>query len=70
MDTNTISMLHNSILFAVSCSFDLVIFCSVLFLFYKIYKTKNLVVSNSSKIHNHDDELLRFEEKLEHIQSK
>ena len=70
MDINTISMLHNSILFAISCAFDLVIFCVVLFLFYKIYKTKNLVISNSSRIHNHEDELLRFEEKLEHIQNK
>ena len=67
MEANTISMLHNSILFAISCAFDLVIFCVVLFLFYKIYKTKSLVASNANRVHNHDDELFRLQEKIAQI---
>ena len=64
MDSTLIVMLHNSIMFAVSCAFDLVFLCIIVFLFYKLYKTKSLVTSNSCKLHNHDEELLRFEEKL------
>jgi hypothetical protein len=70
MDNNLIMLLHNSILFSISCAFDLVIFCLMVFSFYKIYKIKNLVTNNSNKILNHDDELLNVEETLEKIQNK
>ena len=70
MDILSIMFLHNAILFAVSCAFDLVFFCVLVFLFYKIYKTKNLATKMSGRIHNHDKELLQVEETLEKIQNE
>jgi hypothetical protein len=40
------------------------------FLFYKIFKTKNLATKISGRIHNYDNELLKVEETLEKIQNE
>lgn len=70
MDNLTALFVHDAILFAISCAFDLVFFCVIVFLFYKIFKTKNLATKISGRIHNYDNELLKVEETLEKIQNE
>jgi hypothetical protein len=70
MDNNLILILNNTILFSISCLFHLFSLGLIVFLFYKIFKTKNLATKISGRIHNYDNELLKVEETLEKIQNE
>lgn len=70
MDNNLILILNNTILFGISFLFHLFSLGLIVFLFYKIFKTKNLATKISGRIHNYDNELLKVEETLEKIQNE
>lgn len=70
MDNNLILILNNTILFGISFLFHLFLLGLIVFLFYKIFKTKNLATKISGRIHNYDNELLKVEETLEKIQNE
>lgn len=70
MENNLLLVLNSTILFSISCLFHLFSLGLIVFLFYKVFKTKNLATKISGRIHNYDKELLQVEETLEKIQNE
>jgi hypothetical protein len=64
MDNMATVMLDSTIKFCVSCMFDLVLFCIIAFLFFKVYKTKNTTTLNTNKIHNLDEVVYELEQTI------